>query len=72
MTAMQARRVTLLGSTGSIGTQTLDIIRANPADFQVVGISAGGSNPSLLAQQALEFSVEYLAIANATAAHPRA
>lgn len=68
MTAMQARRVTLLGSTGSIGTQTLDIIRANPQDFQVVGISAGGSNPSLLAQQALEFSVEYLAIANATAA----
>lgn len=68
MTAIQARRVTLLGSTGSIGTQTLDIIRANPQDFQVVGISAGGSNPSLLAQQALEFSVEYLAIANATAA----
>jgi len=68
MTAKPARRVIILGSTGSIGTQTLDIIRANPQDFQVVGISAGGSNPSLLAQQALEFSVEYLAIATASAA----
>mgnify|MGYP002630913221 FL=1 len=68
MSVKQVRRVTILGSTGSIGTQTLDIIRANPQDFQVVGIGAGGSNPSLLAQQALEFSVEYLAIATASAA----
>jgi 1-deoxy-D-xylulose-5-phosphate reductoisomerase len=68
MAANIARRVTVLGSTGSIGIQTLDVIRENLADFRVVGIAAGGSNPSLLAQQALEFSVEYLAIANATAA----
>lgn len=62
------RSVIVLGSTGSIGTQTLDVIRASASDFKVVGISAGGSNTSLLAEQALEFKVEYLAIANATAA----
>jgi 1-deoxy-D-xylulose-5-phosphate reductoisomerase len=62
------RSVIILGSTGSIGTQTLDVIRASPSDFKVVGICAAGSNPSLLAEQALEFNVEYLAIANATAA----
>jgi len=68
MTVNKPRRVTVLGSTGSIGTQTLDIIRANSKDFQVVGIGAGGANPTLLAQQALEFNVDYLAIATATAA----
>ena len=68
MTVNKPRRVTVLGSTGSIGTQTLDIIRANSKGFQVVGIGAGGTNPTLLAQQALEFNVEYLAIATATAA----
>ena len=68
MTVNKPRRVTVLGSTGSIGTQTLDIIRANSKDFQVFGIGAGGTNPTLLAQQALEFNVEYLAIATATAA----
>lgn len=62
------RSVIVLGSTGSIGTQTLDVIRDNSSEFKVIGISAGGSNPSLLAEQALEFKVEYLAIANATAA----
>ncbi len=60
--------VTVLGSTGSIGTQTLDVIRESDLEFNVVGISAGGNNPSLLAEQALEFNVEYVAIANATAA----
>jgi len=62
------RSVIVLGSTGSIGTQTLDVIRDSPSEFKVVGISAAGSNPILLAEQALEFKVEYLAIANATAA----
>ena len=62
------RSVIVLGSTGSIGTQTLEIVRDSKSDFKVVGISAGGSNPSLLAEQALEFQVEYVAIANATAA----
>ena len=62
------RSVIVLGSTGSIGTQTLEIVRDSKSDFKVVGISAGGNNPSLLAEQALEFQVEYVAIANATAA----
>jgi len=62
------RSVIVLGSTGSIGTQTLDVIRASDSEFKVVGISAAGGNPTLLAEQALEFKVEYLAIANATAA----
>jgi 1-deoxy-D-xylulose-5-phosphate reductoisomerase len=62
------RSVIVLGSTGSIGTQTLEIIRESNSEFKVIGISAGGSNPSLLAEQALEFQVEYVAIANATAA----
>ena len=62
------RSVIVLGSTGSIGTQTLDVIRASDSDFKVVGICAAGGNPTLLAEQALEFKVEYLAIANATAA----
>ena len=62
------RSVIVLGSTGSIGTQTLEVIRQSNSEFKVVGISAGGNNPSLLAEQALEFQVEYVAIANATAA----
>ncbi|MEY3606842.1 MAG: hypothetical protein RL289_1022 [Actinomycetota bacterium] len=62
------RSVIVLGSTGSIGTQTLEVIRAANSEFKVVGISAGGNNPTLLAEQALEFQVEYVAIANATAA----
>jgi len=50
------RRVLILGSTGSIGTQALDVIRANADRFRVVGLSAG-QNAGLLAEQATEFSV---------------
>jgi len=50
------RRVLLLGSTGSIGTQALDVIRANPDRFQVVGLVAG-TNAALLHDQAGEFGV---------------
>ena len=50
------RRVLLLGSTGSIGTQALDVIRANPDRFEVVGLAAG-SNAQLLAEQAEEFGL---------------
>ena len=35
------RRVLILGSTGSIGTQALDVVRANPGRFDVVGLAAG-------------------------------
>ena len=62
------RDVVLLGSTGSVGTQALDIVRANPERFRVVGLAAGGERPDLLAQQALEFGVEAVAVAKATAA----
>jgi len=54
------RRVLILGSTGSIGTQALDVIRANPRRFEVVGLAAG-SNRDLVAAQAEEFDVEYTA-----------
>ena len=55
------RRVLILGSTGSIGTQALDVIRANPTRFEVVGLSANSSR-QLLAEQAAEFSVEHTAV----------
>jgi 1-deoxy-D-xylulose-5-phosphate reductoisomerase len=53
------RDVVVLGSTGSIGRQALDLIRANPASFRVVGLTAGGSNPDLLADQVREFSPSF-------------
>ena len=50
------RRVVILGSTGSIGTQALDVIRSHRDEFEVVALSAG-SNEDLLSTQALEFGV---------------
>ncbi len=61
-------RVVVLGSTGSIGTQALDVVRANPDRFDVVALAAGGADPATLASQALEFGVEVVAVANATSA----
>ncbi len=61
-------RVVVLGSTGSIGTQALDVVRAQPGRFDVVALAAGGSDPALLASQAVEFDVQVVAVANATAA----
>jgi len=61
------REVVLLGSTGSIGTQALDVVRRNPDRFRVAGLGAGGGNVELLAQQALEFAVDVVAVARATA-----
>ena len=49
------RDVVVLGSTGSIGTQALDVVRANPERFRVVAITAGGRNPELFDQQRAEF-----------------
>lgn len=57
------RHIAILGSTGSIGTQTLDIIRANPEDFEVYAITAG-RNADLLIQQAIEFAPRYAVIAD--------
>ena len=58
----------LLGSTGSIGTQAIDIVRRNPDRFRVVGLGAGGGNVELLAEQALALGVEVVGVAKASAA----
>ena len=60
------RRVLILGSTGSIGTQALDVIRANPDRFEVVGLAAG-SNRDLVDAQAREFGVTEVALGAADA-----
>lgn len=59
-----SRSVIILGSTGSIGTQALEIVRRNRDHFTVVGLSAQGSNVGLLAEQAHEFGVRVVAIAD--------
>lgn len=55
------KAISLLGSTGSIGTQTLDIVRQYPNQFQVVGLAAG-RNVEMLAQQIREFQPAIAAI----------
>lgn len=62
------KRVAILGSTGSIGTQTLDILRAHPDRFQVVGLAAA-QNAERLHQQAQEFGVKNLALFHRETAH---
>ena len=59
------RRLTILGSTGSIGRQALDVVRQYPDRFEVVGLSAG-SDAQTLAQQANEFRPEYVALESTT------
>ncbi|MDQ1529949.1 MAG: 1-deoxy-D-xylulose-5-phosphate reductoisomerase, partial [Microbacteriaceae bacterium] len=66
MTDPQPRRVIVLGSTGSIGTQTLDVVAANPHRFRVVGLAAG-SNRDLLREQAERFGVRATALGAADA-----
>ncbi|WP_072687574.1 1-deoxy-D-xylulose-5-phosphate reductoisomerase [Rhodococcus marinonascens] len=61
-------RVLLLGSTGSIGTQALEVVAANPDKFEVVGLSAGGGNVDLLAQQIRDTGVSSVAVADRGAA----
>ncbi len=64
------KRILILGSTGSIGTQALEVVAANPDKFDVVGIAAGGSDPSLVITQARELglSPERVAVSRADAA----
>lgn len=57
-------KVLLLGSTGSIGTQALQVIAANPDRFEIVGLAAGGGSPELLAAQRAETGVSRIAVAN--------
>ncbi|BBY43182.1 1-deoxy-D-xylulose 5-phosphate reductoisomerase [Mycolicibacterium celeriflavum] len=58
----------ILGSTGSIGTQALEVIGANPDRFEVVGLAAGGGNPDLLARQRAATGVTNIAVADESAA----
>jgi 1-deoxy-D-xylulose-5-phosphate reductoisomerase len=51
------REIVILGSTGSIGVQALEIVAANPNKFRIVGLSAGRKNPALLMEQAKKFNV---------------
>lgn len=60
-------RVLLLGSTGSIGTQALEVIAANPELFEVVGLAAGGRNIDLLGRQIRETGVSSVAVADPNA-----
>ena len=66
---MQTSTVVILGSTGSIGTQGLDVISRHLDRFNVVGLAAGGSHVELLAQQAVQFHVSKVAIFNTNAVH---
>ena len=58
------KRVCVLGSTGSIGTQTLDVARRHPEFVKIVALSAN-TQAELLLEQAREFSVEHVVLANA-------
>ncbi|MHA7282348.1 1-deoxy-D-xylulose-5-phosphate reductoisomerase [Arthrobacter sp. TMS2-4] len=62
------RRVTILGSTGSIGTQALDVIAAAPDRFSVAGLTAGGRNLELLARQAVAVRAPAVGVASGTEA----
>ena len=62
----KVKRLAILGSTGSIGRQTLDIVRGFPERLRVVGLAAGG-NAALLAQQIEEFKPKCVALESAQA-----
>ncbi|PSK89167.1 1-deoxy-D-xylulose 5-phosphate reductoisomerase [Murinocardiopsis flavida] len=67
-TGTAPRDVVILGSTGSIGTQAVDIVRRNPDRFRVVGLAAGGGRVDLLAEQAAALDVPVVAVADAAQA----
>jgi 1-deoxy-D-xylulose-5-phosphate reductoisomerase len=64
---MQPRKIILLGSTGSIGTQAIDVVDAAPQRFEVVALSAGGGNLDLIAQQAVHTKAQAVGIAQGSA-----
>lgn len=59
------KRIAVMGSTGSIGTQTLEVVRENPTEFEVE-VLAGNSNADLLIKQAIEFQPNAVVIADET------
>lgn len=70
-TTTRPRRVLILGSTGSIGTQALEVIEANPDLLELVGIAANGSQPQLLMEQIRrgKLQPQQVAVSRADAAH---
>ncbi|KAA0922408.1 1-deoxy-D-xylulose-5-phosphate reductoisomerase, partial [Streptomyces apricus] len=58
-----SRDVVILGSTGSIGTQAIDLVLRNPDRFRVTGLSAAGGRVELLAEQAHRLRVRAVAVA---------
>ena len=67
---IHSNTVVVLGSTGSIGTQGLDVISRHPERFTVSGLPAGGAHIELLAQQAAQFHVPLVAVFDRQAAKP--
>jgi 1-deoxy-D-xylulose-5-phosphate reductoisomerase len=68
MPGPQQRSVAVLGSTGSVGTQALELVAANPDRFRVSALAAGGSDPRLLAEQAIEHAVPVVAVSRGSVA----
>ncbi len=66
---MQPRRIVLLGSTGSIGTQAIDVVDGAPHLFEVVALSAGGGNLELLARQAVHTGAAAVGMASGDPRH---
>ncbi|MGZ4612328.1 MAG: 1-deoxy-D-xylulose-5-phosphate reductoisomerase [Kineosporiaceae bacterium] len=64
------RSVVLLGSTGSIGTQAVDVVVRNPDRFRVVALAAQGGRPQLLAEQAARLGVRVVGVARLDAEQP--
>jgi 1-deoxy-D-xylulose-5-phosphate reductoisomerase len=62
------REIVLLGSTGSVGTQTVDIACRNPGRFRITALAAAGSRPQLLAEQAVRLGVRQVGVADERAA----
>ena len=58
------RDVVILGSTGSIGRQGLEIVAANPDKFRVIAISSAGTNAALVIEQAKRFNVAFVGVIN--------
>ncbi|MCY3985684.1 MAG: 1-deoxy-D-xylulose-5-phosphate reductoisomerase, partial [Candidatus Dadabacteria bacterium] len=55
------KKISILGSTGSIGSQTLEIVRKFPERFEVTGL-CGGRNIDLLAEQVMEFAPKVVSV----------
>ncbi|MBI2846966.1 MAG: 1-deoxy-D-xylulose-5-phosphate reductoisomerase [Chloroflexi bacterium] len=66
----KVKKLAILGSTGSVGRQTLEVVRAYPQKFQVIGLAAG-KNMELLAEQVLEFKPKFVSFQNSRNELPR-